>query len=263
MTLGEKIKHHRQQARLSQEKLAELVGVSRQAVTKWESDQSAPSTQNLFRLAEIFGTTVDLLIASGEPEPSQAEQIYTLYKGEKAEARKARLDRIRRNAAAALVAAGVYLGFYLIGRLIWCDFSRTTVLGWLFAARPEGEGSYLYGWLLSSGLFWLAMVVCVGGALLGKWKFSAVTAGYFLIGFLLGLWLGPNPAGAYYGHGDDGWAYWSGLYLVSIPVGVLVERNIKPGVTLRSAVGRRLAALILGSIVLVTALIRLSVPDWR
>ena len=69
MTLGERIKACRQQAGMSQEKVAELVGISRQAVTKWETNQSAPSTENLFKLAEIFETTVDMLLheeASGE-----------------------------------------------------------------------------------------------------------------------------------------------------------------------------------------------------
>ena len=60
MSLGERIKEQRKNCGLSQEKVAELVGVSRQAVTKWEAEQSAPSTENLFRLAEIFGTTVDI-----------------------------------------------------------------------------------------------------------------------------------------------------------------------------------------------------------
>ncbi|MBQ7087809.1 MAG: helix-turn-helix transcriptional regulator [Clostridia bacterium] len=61
MTLGERIKEQRTKAKMSQEKLAELVGVSRQAVTKWEAGQSSPSTENLFRIAEVLGTTVDIL----------------------------------------------------------------------------------------------------------------------------------------------------------------------------------------------------------
>ena len=92
MALGERIKACRQEAGISQEKVAELVGVSRQAVTKWEAGQSAPNTENLFKLAEIFGTRVDLLLASGaESEPSPAEQVYYLYKME--EARKAAARR--------------------------------------------------------------------------------------------------------------------------------------------------------------------------
>ena len=70
MTLGERIKTCRQKVGMSQEKVAELVGVSRQAVTKWEANQSAPNTENLFKLAEIFGTTVDMLLES-EKETKQ------------------------------------------------------------------------------------------------------------------------------------------------------------------------------------------------
>ena len=73
MTLGERIKSCRQDSGMSQEKVAELVGVSRQAVTKWEAGQSAPNTENLFKLAEIFGTTVDLLLPSQETGLSPAE----------------------------------------------------------------------------------------------------------------------------------------------------------------------------------------------
>jgi transcriptional regulator with XRE-family HTH domain len=54
MTLSEKIKEERNKMGYSQEKIAELVGVSRQAVTKWESGQSVPSMENLIALAGIL-----------------------------------------------------------------------------------------------------------------------------------------------------------------------------------------------------------------
>jgi len=73
MTLGEKIKMYRSQNGLSQEKIAELVGVSRQAVTKWESGQSAPSTTNLITLAEIFKISMDDLV-SGVSQTGLAER---------------------------------------------------------------------------------------------------------------------------------------------------------------------------------------------
>lgn len=75
MSLGKRIKEQRKKCGLSQEKVAELVGVSRQAVTKWEVGQSAPSTENLFRLAEIFGTTVDILLDSEETDTKKQRQI--------------------------------------------------------------------------------------------------------------------------------------------------------------------------------------------
>ena len=103
VTLGERIKNQRSRAGLSQERVAELVGVSRQSVTKWESGQSAPSTENLFKLAEIFGTTVDMLLDIPDEKNSQstdqaqikelASQIQYLYRVESV--RKAEAERVR------------------------------------------------------------------------------------------------------------------------------------------------------------------------
>ena len=72
-TLGQRIREHRRRAGMSQEALARQMDVSRQAVTKWESGQSAPSTENLFRLAALFHTTVDLLLSPEQAAPPGAE----------------------------------------------------------------------------------------------------------------------------------------------------------------------------------------------
>jgi transcriptional regulator with XRE-family HTH domain len=72
MTLGERIKSGRQKLGFSQEKIAELVGTSRQAVTKWESDKSIPSMKNLMTLAEIFGVPLTEL-SSGADEAGYTE----------------------------------------------------------------------------------------------------------------------------------------------------------------------------------------------
>ena len=58
MTLGEKIRDCRIRAGLSQEKLAEHMDVTRQAVGKWETGQSAPSAENLQRLSDLFGESM-------------------------------------------------------------------------------------------------------------------------------------------------------------------------------------------------------------
>ncbi len=70
MTLGETILYHRKKAQLSQEALAELVGVSRQAVSKWELDEATPEVAKLVSLAGAFHITVDQLL-SGQAEPAQ------------------------------------------------------------------------------------------------------------------------------------------------------------------------------------------------
>ena len=72
MSLGERLKEQRNKSGFSQEKVAELVGVSRQAVTKWETGQSAPSTANLITLSEIYGVSLGELISGvSESPPSQ------------------------------------------------------------------------------------------------------------------------------------------------------------------------------------------------
>jgi transcriptional regulator with XRE-family HTH domain len=62
MTLGEKLKNIRKRFGLSQEELAEIINVSRQAITKWESDIGLPDTDNLVGLSRVFGITVDYLL---------------------------------------------------------------------------------------------------------------------------------------------------------------------------------------------------------
>lgn len=76
MKLNEKILHYRKAAKLSQEELAELVGVSRQAVSKWELGEATPEVDKLLALARAFGVTTDELLSEVEPaqEPPQAEQ---------------------------------------------------------------------------------------------------------------------------------------------------------------------------------------------
>lgn len=61
MTLGEKIHELRKAHKMSQERVAELLGVSRQAVSKWETSQTRPNTENLVCLAEIFDVSVEEL----------------------------------------------------------------------------------------------------------------------------------------------------------------------------------------------------------
>lgn len=65
MTLGEKIKERRTAHGLTQEMLAQEMGVSRQAVAKWESGQSAPSSEKLIALAKLFHIPLDELIGAG------------------------------------------------------------------------------------------------------------------------------------------------------------------------------------------------------
>lgn len=67
--IGEKIKNKRKELNFTQEYLAKELGISRQAVSKWEKGLSEPSMDNLVRLSEIFGVDIEYFkIDNGETE---------------------------------------------------------------------------------------------------------------------------------------------------------------------------------------------------
>ena len=62
MNLGEKIYKLRKEKGLSQEALAELVGTTRQAISKWENNQGYPETEKLLMLSNVFEVSIDFLL---------------------------------------------------------------------------------------------------------------------------------------------------------------------------------------------------------
>lgn len=71
MTLGEKICYYRKKNKMSQEELAERVGVSRQAVSKWELGDATPEVEKLLSLSRAFGVTTDQLLRPEPPEEGE------------------------------------------------------------------------------------------------------------------------------------------------------------------------------------------------
>ena len=71
MTFAQKLKELRTRAGMSQEKLSEKVGVSRQAITKWETDKGAPDMDNLMALSDLFGVSVDELLGREARRPAE------------------------------------------------------------------------------------------------------------------------------------------------------------------------------------------------
>ena len=88
MELGKQIKKYRQEARLSQEELANRVYVSRQTISNWENDKSYPDVNSLVLLSEIFQISLDKLIKGDidimkdtikKEEVEKMEQYGTVY----------------------------------------------------------------------------------------------------------------------------------------------------------------------------------------
>lgn len=81
-TLGKRIVSHRKRLGMTQDRLAEMLGVTAQAVSKWENDQSCPDITTLPKLAEIFGISTDELLGLEKKEVHPAEIVTTEADGQ-------------------------------------------------------------------------------------------------------------------------------------------------------------------------------------
>ena len=83
MTFGEKLQELRRRSGMSQDTLAEKLEVSRQAVSKWERDETMPETEKVVRIAQLFNVSTDYLLLSTpaqenpQPQPQAQPRTYT------------------------------------------------------------------------------------------------------------------------------------------------------------------------------------------
>lgn len=186
MTFQDRLHRLRRERGLSQEGLAEIVGVTRQAVQKWESGASRPDMDNLTALARYFGVSLDYLITGTESPsgPAAPPQIQTVvnnyyhrweyeYKSQRTLwglplvhihlqdngfARAKGIIAIG-NVATGLVSAGVIsvglvsLGVISLGLLvsIGCVAAGLLAAGGL-AAGAVAAGGFAFGWLALGGI---------------------------------------------------------------------------------------------------------------
>ena len=258
MTLGSRIKEHRTRAKLSQEKVAELVGVSRQAVTKWESDQSSPSMDNLFRLAEIFGTTVDALVTDETDERSVAKLVYQMIQEDKARQRARLLEIGRERILEGLKVLACYLILFLVCKLLWAERERLSLLGWLTNTYYELH-TLFFGWLLRTHWFWYAALISMAAAMLNLKRLSVTTIAFFAIGLPMGEYLG-----CFFGLISEvyniGIEIWTMIFLGSIPFGIWLQRFKPEDLTLKSKKMTRFLILCAVYAIAATALVLLCVP---
>ena len=81
MTFGEKIQKLRKEVGMSQEKLSYQLGVSRQAISKWERDNGYPEIEKIVRMSKIFHVSLDYLLneeGTQSPESAAEQGIYGL-----------------------------------------------------------------------------------------------------------------------------------------------------------------------------------------
>ena len=117
MTLGKRIAALRKEKELKQDTLAEVLGISPQAVSKWENDQTCPDISLLPKLAELLGVSVDELLSGKKKELPQPVQILPPEKRKDLKEMMLRIvvdssdgDHVRVNIPMALVQVGLDMG---------------------------------------------------------------------------------------------------------------------------------------------------------
>ena len=89
MSVGQRITELRKEQNISQLQLAKALGISRQAVSKWENDQSLPDTENMIRLADILDSDIEYLSSGrrnmGRRPPVVLETVNTVQVEKKVE----------------------------------------------------------------------------------------------------------------------------------------------------------------------------------
>ncbi len=83
LEIASRLVEYRKKHNLSQEDVAEKIGVSRQAVSKWERVEASPDTDNLIALANLYGVSLDELVLGKIPEPKSESGTVTIKKGNK------------------------------------------------------------------------------------------------------------------------------------------------------------------------------------
>lgn len=198
MTLGEKIMHLRQSKGLSQEELGEKMGVSRQAVSKWETEQTVPDVDKIIQMSKFFGVTTDYLL---KDEVSQTNTVNTddrnfAVNSTPKKSIKERLHFERKSSKTfmglPLYHINIGLGFYrakgvfsvgmISTGLISLGLISIGLLSWglLSIGLLVALGSFSIGGIALGGV--AAGVLALGGVAVGVFTMGGLSVGVYSIG---------------------------------------------------------------------------------
>lgn len=188
MTLGEKIYRLRTEQGFSQETFGEKLGVSRQSVSKWETDQSVPELDKIVAISELFGVSTDHLLKDTEETNGTAKEAPAgddLIRVEYRFGRRDHYEYKSKKMIGNLPLVHINLGFGL-RRAKGVIAIGTVAQGW-FAIGLAAMGGLSLG-IVSLGLFTIATfafgLIAVGSFAVGVISMGAVAFGIFSMGAL-------------------------------------------------------------------------------
>ena len=198
MTTGQKIYESRRKAGLTQEELADRLGVSRQAVSKWESDAAFPETEKILELCKLFSLSADELLfgqssgAGAKPEAQEDGKGVTWGRIEHTEAFHYEYISKKRVFGLPLLHVNFGLGFYrakgifAFGNFATGFFSYGFLSIGLIAAGFMSLGLLAFGGIALGLLFGAGGVstglLAFGGVAVGVMTFGGLSVGYVAVG---------------------------------------------------------------------------------
>lgn len=187
MTTGQKIAKLRKDNNLTQEELAAKLGVSRQSISKWESDAAFPETDKLVKLSEMFDCTVDYLLKYNQGETKEETNIYFPIHKRKYEYKSKKMlfgiPLVHINIGFNTTAKGmIAIGFKAKGLISFGVLSLGLLSFGVLSLGLISLGVFALG-LMSFAAIALA-IVSVGAIAVGIFSIGAIAIGYFSVGAL-------------------------------------------------------------------------------
>ena len=118
MAFGERLARARKEQNITQEQLAEMLGVSRQSVSRWESDIAYPETEKLIELSKCLACSLDYLLR-GEEERKESSFYGDIKAVGQRFASEQNKKRIKKGLKTALIIAGIVLAVDLLSMVLY------------------------------------------------------------------------------------------------------------------------------------------------
>ena len=203
MSVGKRISELRRKKGFTQEYVAEQLGVSRQAVSKWESDASYPSTENLLQLSDILGVSLTEITAS-EKEPKQRSPL------EEYACQRLREEQVWKNRIKRVLVTSVQIG------LIIAYFLILHYVCW-FLDECLGRRIYIFAWLCKNNVLLLSSLVCILFIFIKRPLACFGICIGSAIGIILGHFVAQDASVSSPVNMNNGWVFYlAAVYLLSL-----------------------------------------------